>query len=162
MKKYTEKWLRYLSPCADGLAFAESCKFNFAKIYDTCQRGDWLIWLLRKTDNITKAQAVAIAITGARHILKLYEKKYPGDKRPRRAVAAAAKWLKNPTEQNRQAAYAAHAAYAVYAADATADAAVDAAAYVVDSAAYTAADTADAEHKWQANKIRRIVPNPFK
>ena len=70
------------------------------------------------------------------------------------------------------AAYA--AAYAAYAADAAAYAAADAAdaaayaadaaAYAADAAAYAAA-AADAarssERKWQADELRKLVPNPF-
>ena len=51
---YTIARLLAENPCADGLLFAKSCKFDFHKIYDTCERGDWLMWLLRKSGNLDK------------------------------------------------------------------------------------------------------------
>ena len=191
--KFTKEKLLSHSPCADGLSFAESLKFDFAKIYDTCDRGDWLIWLLRKSGNLDKLKAVELAIACAQRVLEIFEKKYPDDKRPRKAIEAALEWLKNPTENNRKSAAAAaatpptppppppptppppppptpphaaaarrrlrhrrlrrHAAAAAYAADA-ADAAYAAAAYATASKLK--------ERKWQSEKIREIIPNPFK
>jgi hypothetical protein len=178
--KFTKQQLLDLNPCRDGLEFAESYDFDSSKIYETCERGDWLIWLLRKTNTATESQVVLLACECAERVLVTYEKKHPGDKRPRQAIESARKWASDPTEENRSscrtadaAAYAAaDAADAVaYAADA-ADAAADAAAYAADAAAYVvaavAADAADAaaaratERKWQADKIREIIPNPFK
>jgi hypothetical protein len=89
----------------------------------------------------TKEDSVAKAIFAARLVLKIFEKKYPNDDRPRKAIEAAEKWLKNPTEENRAAADA-----AAYAAARAADAAAYAAARTADvaacAAAYAAADAA--------------------
>ena len=176
--KFTKEQLMQHSPCADGLAFAKSCDFDFSKIWNNCERGDWLIWLLRNSGNIDKPTAVKIAIACAEHVLAIFEKKYPNNKRSRKAIEAAIAWVKNPTEENRQAAAAAadaaDAAYAAYAAYAAADADADAAdatyaAYATYAAAYAAADAdaaADAyarisERKWQADKIRELVACPF-
>ena len=147
--KLTEKWLREQSPCTDGLAFAALCKFDFAKIYDTCERGDWLFWLLRKSNNLDKPKSVELAIACSEHVIGLYEKKNLNDKRPRQAIEAASKWLKEPTEKNRIAAAAAAHAAAAAAADAA------------DAAAYAAYAARLKERKWQADKIREIIPNPF-
>ena len=199
--KFTKKNLLDLNPCEDGLAFARLHKFDFPKIYAKCERGDWLIWWLRKTGNLDKPQAVKIAVACAEHVLPFFEKKYPNDKRPRLAIEAALEWIKNPTDENRAkcrtaaaAAYAAYAAAAAaaayaaaaaaayaaaaYAADAAADAAdaaadayaayaayaaaADAAAYAAYAAAADAAAAArKSEIKWQADKIREIIPCPF-
>ena len=170
--KFTKEQLLEHSPCADGLAFAATCKFDFAKIWNTCERGDWLIWLLRKSGNIDKPTAVKIAIACAEHVLASFEKKHPNVKRPRKAIEAAIEWVKNPTDENRKsaddaayaAAYAASyaASYAAYAADAAdADAAAYAAASAASAAAAADADGRGVERKWQADKIREIIPNPF-
>ena len=66
-----------------------------------------------------KPDSVAMAIYSAELVIGEYEKRYPDDKRPRRAIEAAKAWLENPTEENRAAASAAKAA-----ADAAASAAV--------------------------------------
>jgi branched-subunit amino acid aminotransferase/4-amino-4-deoxychorismate lyase len=175
--KITKKQLLKFNPCRDGLAFAESCNFDFSKIYETCERSDWLIWLLRKTNAITKPQAVLLACECAEHVLAIYEKKFPADKRPRQAIEAARKWVSDPTEENRSKCRAAYAAYASASASASAAASAYASAAYA-SAAYAAADAASAsaaayasaasdaarttERKWQADKIREIILNPFK
>ena len=141
--KLTKPEFLDLHPCSDGRKFAADCKFNFVEIWETCPRGDWLIWLLRNTKQIAKPQAVEIAIACAERVLPIYEKKNPADKRPRLAIEAAANYLKTPSEANRKAYAAAYAAYA--------------AAY----AAYAADAARATERKWQADKIRSLIPNPF-
>jgi len=44
-----------------------------------------------------KRTAVRIAVGCARHVLRFYAKKCPGDTRPRQAIEAAAKYLRTPT-----------------------------------------------------------------
>lgn len=58
----------------------------------------------------TQKDSVALAIYAAELVIKMYEKEYPNDDRPRKAIEAAKKWLKKPSV------YAAHAAHAAYAA----------------------------------------------
>jgi hypothetical protein len=75
------------------------------------------------------------AIKAAEGVLPLFEKRRPGDDRPRKAIEAAKERLANPSKAD--AADAAYAAYAAYAADAaSAASAADAAyaAYAVDAA----------------------------
>lgn len=55
----------------------------------------------------TKKDSVALSIFAAKLTLKNFEKIYPNDKRPRHAIEAALKWLKNPTEKNESAAWSA-------------------------------------------------------
>jgi len=54
-----------------------------------------------------KKYSVALAIFAAEMTLQNYEKKYPNGDLPHKAIEAAKKWLKNPTEENRLAANAA-------------------------------------------------------
>jgi hypothetical protein len=108
------------------------------------------IWVLTKFLN--KDQGVKAAIKIAKTTLNIFESKYPDDKRPRQALEAAEKWLNEPTEANRDAAYtaadaaaaAADAAAAAAAADAAAAAAYAAAAAAAYAAAAAAAYAADA------------------
>ena len=172
--KLTKEKILALNPCHSGLVFAESCDFDAVKIWNTCPRGDWMIWLLRKTQSIDRQTSVKLACLCAEHVLSIYESKYPDDKRPRLAIESAKAWADNPTDEKlalvklaaegawkaRRSAYpaayaAGYAAYAAYAA-AYAAAADDASAF----AAYAAADAA-AERKWQADKIRELIPCPF-
>ena len=57
-----------------------------------------------------KKDSVALAIYSAELIIDNFEKVYPDDKRPREAIEAAKRYLKDPSEKNRSAASAASAA----------------------------------------------------
>lgn len=76
----------------------------------------------------TKEDSVALAIFAAEQVVEIYEERYPGDLRPRKAIEAAKAYLENPTD----ATDAADAAYA----------AADAAAYTARAAARAAAEAA--------------------
>jgi len=54
-----------------------------------------------------KEDSVALAIYSAELVLKNFEKVYPNDKRPREAIEAAKRYLKELTEENRSAAWSA-------------------------------------------------------
>ena len=58
----------------------------------------------------TKKDSVALAVYSSELCLDDFEKIYPKDKRPREAIEAAKKWLKNPTKVNRSAARSAESA----------------------------------------------------
>lgn len=99
-----------------------------------------------------KKDSVELAIYAARLVLKYFEKKYPKDKQPRKAIEAAEKYVKNPTEKNRLAARAAAgdsagavgAAWAARAAGDSARAAGAAARDAARDAAWAAGDAARA------------------
>ncbi len=100
-----------------------------------------------------KKDSVSLAIYAAELVIDIYEKKYPNDDRPRRAIEAAKAYLKKPSQTADAAYAAADAAYAAadaahataYAAHATADAA-HATAYAAHATAYAAHATAYAAH----------------
>ena len=74
-----------------------------------------------------KMVSVKWAVYCARSVLNIYEKKYPNDNRPRKAIESAEEWLKNSTEENKIAAKAARADWAAEAAARAAEAAARAA-----------------------------------
>ena len=47
-----------------------------------------------------KKDSVSLSIFVAELVLNIFEKKFPNDKRPREAIAAAKNWLKNPTAES--------------------------------------------------------------
>ena len=113
-------------------------------------RNDWANWLIVRL--MTHDQKVRYAIYAAEQVLSIYEKKYPADDRPRKAIQAAKNYLKNKSTKNKQAAaaaYAAAAADAAYAAAGAYDAAA-AAAYTAYAAAYAAAAAAAAAGAYDA------------
>ena len=178
-------------PCIDGAKWAKQYT-TFADVYDNCQRGDWLMWMLNKANKIKPEQARLLAIEFAERVLPIWEAKHPNDDRPRKAIDAA----KNSSNHIISAAYS---AYSAYTADVAARAATAAAARAAAYAAYTAASAADAvayandavyaadastytaaysayaaeysalaandtssEQKWQADRIREVIQNPWR
>jgi len=143
--------LRKLKPCESGYKW---CHKNFKKGQNDLaevlrnlnndNHYDWANWLIVR--HMTYEQQIKYAIFVAEQVIDIFEKKYPKDDRPRKAIEAAKEYLKTKAAYAAAyAAYAADAADAAYAADAAADAAYAAAdaAYAADAAAY-AADAADA------------------
>src|ERR1035441_9472709 len=158
-----EQFLK-LEPC--DLSFAESCDFDWKKMWRTCERSDWLFWALNQTQILTKKQSVEIAIAYARHTLPIFEEKYPEDLRPRKAIEAAENWLRDPSaesaaraESSASAAWAASAARAARAAwAARAESATWAAwAESAESSASAAWAASAEEQKWQCDKIRAEI-----
>ena len=104
----------------------------------------------------TKKDSVSLAIFSAKLVIGIYEKQYPNDDRPRKAIEAAVRYQKNPTKKNRLAAYtaanAAHAAaYAAYAATNAANA-----------AAYTAYAAHAADYAATIKKIKQFFVKQVK
>jgi hypothetical protein len=141
MKTKELKILKSFSPCEDALIWAKGYK-TLQDAWNACQRSDWMMWWLKKPGTDKKI-SVQLAVLFVERVLPVYEAKYPNDDRPRKAIAAAKRWLDDPTEDNRLSADAAAAdaaaAYAANAASAAAYAAASAA-----NAAYAAADASGA------------------
>lgn len=67
----------------------------------------WSEMRIIKWKKWTKKDSVSLAIYAAELVIDIFEKEYPNDKRPRNAIEAAKKVLKNDTAKNRAAAKAA-------------------------------------------------------
>ena len=77
------------------------------------ERGDKQCWEYMGIVELyewTKKDSVALSIFAAELILDNYEKQYPNDKRPREAIEAAKKVLKDDSKKNRSAARSAWSA----------------------------------------------------
>ena len=138
--KLTSKWLKEKSACSGGIAWFEKCGLASSvpvlKKLISEDHLDWANWLIVRL--MDRKQKIQYAIFAAESVLEVYEKRRPGDDRPRKAIEAAKAVLQYDSAANRKAAAAyAAAAYAAYAA---ADAA--AAAYAAYAAAADAADAA--------------------
>jgi len=155
--KLTNGWLEKKRACRSGMEWfnnqeeTDSVKVSRAllkeKKYRDCN------WLVVRVMN--KKQEVQYAVFSAELVINIFEKKYPDDKRPRKAIEAAKNYISNPCRKTRaaaaaattaayDAAYADDAAYAAATAAAYAAAADDAAAYAAYAAAAYAADAAAA------------------
>jgi hypothetical protein len=168
----TKKQIKDLDPCTDAWKWYLKEKHDKKTtdllallLITNAENASWARWLFTRL--MTVRERREIAIFAAEQVLPIFEKKYPKEFRPRKAIEAAKAVLKNDTPKNRKAAYAAaDAAYAAYAA-AYANAAYAAAyaAYAAAYAAYAAVYAADAaayaadaaRNKMQKTIIRKAV-----
>ena len=96
----------------------------------------WQEMRILKAYRWTKKDSIALAVYSAELVIGNFEKEYPDDDRPRKAIEAAKKVLENDTSENRDAARSA-AESAELAAQS-----VESAAWSARSAAWVAADEA--------------------
>jgi hypothetical protein len=149
--KITVKWLEKNNACNDGIKLFQSIFGDSAELKEVINYNiknkssieyQYCNWILIKKMN--HDQRIKYAIFAAERVLYIFENSYPDDNRPRNAIKAAKKYLKNKSAKNQIAAYEAYTA-ADAAADATAGAATAyAAAYAAHAAhaAYAAAHAA--------------------
>jgi len=153
--KITLKWLKSQKACDEAIEkFKNQKETDFLKLMSLLikkNKLDWANWLIVR--KMKYKQYVSYAVFAAEQVIDIFEKKYPNDKRPRKAIEAAKKCIKNPSKKNKIAAHAAAyaadeavtyaATYAAYAADyAAAYAAAYAAHAAAEAAAYAAAHAA--------------------
>jgi hypothetical protein len=109
--KITSGWLKRKEACKDGYDyFVRKYKTGteLTVLLEGLQKDgkqDWAWWVLKNA--LKKPQSVEIAVYAAESVLQIFEKKYPEDKRPRKAIETAKAWLKNPCEETRMAAWSA-------------------------------------------------------
>ena len=136
----------------------DSTKQNDKECWSEMRIISWKKW--------TKKDSVSLAIFAAKLVLRNYEKEYPDDLRPRQAIKAAKKILKNDTERNRSAESAESAESAARSAESAARSAESAArsarsaawsAESAESAAWSAAWSAEsaASAAWSAASAAR-------
>ena len=149
--KLTKQWLKNKNACKEGVEWFDKQK-NHDDLFLLNElikenKLDWANWFI--AHRLQRLKTIQYAIYAAKQVLPIFEEKYPDDKRPRKAIEAATKYIKNPTKKNKEKAYVAaneayEAANEVYAAYAAAYAAAWAAARVVAravaDATYAAAD----------------------
>jgi hypothetical protein len=151
--------------CDEAKLWASNKSWN--EIYNTCHRGDWLLWLFKLT-NPNDLQAITLAkahcANTVRHLMK--------DERSKNAIDVAIAFGNgNATREELNAAYdadadaaaaaayaAAYAAAAAYDADAAADAAYDAAAaYAAAARTKNQLETADICRQYLPIEIWNIL-----
>lgn len=144
-EKEFQQLLNDLNACEEAVEWAEGK--DWKEVYETCERGDWLLWLLAKTGNDHRLLTLAKAKC-AETVLHLMK-----DERSKKAVKVAIDYGNNNATKEQLKDAAAAAAAAADAAYAAADAAYAAAAAY---AAYAAAETK--KHlKLCADIIRSVV-----
>ncbi len=142
--KITNKWLKKNNACLEGISWFEDCgeTYSVAVIEKLIsqEKLEWANWLI--SNLLDRKGQIKFAVFSAQQVIDIFEKKFPNDKRPRKAINAAIKVLKDNSEINGDA-WAAEAAgaAALDARDAARDAAWDAA-RAARAAALAAGDAA--------------------
>ena len=157
--KITKEWLAEKNACQDGLDWFTKQNKEFEPIpllYLLIKENqlDWANWLIVRV--MEYKQYVSYAVYAAEQVIDIFEKEFPDDKRPRTAIEAAKKCIKNPSDENKkEAANASSAAYnAAYSA---ANSAANSAASAADSAAWGAVNAADSAADRSAYRAARAA-----
>jgi hypothetical protein len=157
--KVTKRWLENRDACSEAVdAFCSQKERELIPLLRKMIRADkldWANWLIVRKMN--RRQLVRYAVYAAEQVIDNYEKEYPDDDRPRKAIQAAKRYIKNPTAQNKLAARSA-------AADAWSSArsaeSAESAARSAESAAWSAARSAASaawSAAWSAESAGRAV-----
>ena len=109
------EFLKKHKACAEGLDWVtkkgllDLDDVAFAKALLKGEKHDWALWYLEH--KLTKKQQIQFkqycakdACKNARKVLPDFERVYPNNDVPRKAIEAAEAWIKDPTEANRLAA----------------------------------------------------------
>jgi hypothetical protein len=153
--------IRDFLPCSDAAAYAAQ-HTDPAEAWESCERGDWLLWLAARA-GVDRRDLVRASCAVARRALQHVPE---GESRPRIAIETAEAWARREVTIAAVRDAAADATFAsADAAAAYASAAADAAAAYASAAAYDAADAstaayaaadaaADAAYAARANSLR--------
>jgi len=136
MKEFTEQ-LKQMHACSDAIEWSDGKTLREA--WETCPRGDWMLWLAArlKVDHRKLTLAKGLCANTVRHLMK--------DERSLKAVDVAIAYGRGNATAEELYAAAASAYDAYAAADAAYAAAADAAADAAAAAATAAAADADAD-----------------
>ena len=144
--------------CSEGIIWVKENKIKSdSQAWRELHRSDWMIWLAEKRGIWNKLDPTKLRLFAcdcAEQALPTYEKDYPDDKRPRKAVETARLFAEGKATQKELAAAGA-AAW-----DAARAAAWAAAGDAARAAAWDAAG--DAARTYQADRLRMYFPDPFK
>jgi hypothetical protein len=110
--KITKEWLNGKRACKEGFDWWEKhAEANVKKLALRLVKEnhfDWANWMLTRI--FDKTQNIKYAIFAAEQVIGIYEKDYPKDDRPRKAIEAAKDYLKKSNANAAKAAKAAKAA----------------------------------------------------
>jgi len=159
MKTLTVNWLKKQRACEEAIQWFKNQPLknpidiinHFIKTKEHLDWGNWLIVRL-----MTHKDKIRYAVFAAKQVLSIYEKKYPDDLRPRKAIEAAEKCLKYGSQKNNNIIAAANdAAYITYITYSNTAAAYSACA--AEAAPYTAATYAAAAVANHVEKQKLLI-----
>ena len=104
--KITKEWLEEKGACGEGKDWFSSQSSSFIcpviRKLVVLERFGWANWTITRA--MTHEQNVRYACFSALQSIENFERLFPDDDRPRKAIEAALKWADNPTEENKVAA----------------------------------------------------------
>jgi hypothetical protein len=121
--KITKRWLKKWDACDDEYEWYIAQKTEDAeKLYRVSlkeKKYSAINWVIAR--KLKKIDRVRYALYAAKQVIDVFEKKYPKDDRPRKAIEAAENYIRRPSSEAAAAAsssssYAAYASAAAYAA----------------------------------------------
>ena len=135
-------------PCREALEWYNK-QPNFQTAWETCYRGDWMLWFATKigVNDRLITLAKGYCANTVRHLMQ--------DESSKRVVDMAIKYGKGEISRDELTSFIVAAAYAAYAADAYAAAYAAAAAY--DAAAAYAADAKKENQRQTANICKKYL-----
>jgi len=112
--KITTEFLTSINACTKGKEWVAKYKDKepvaVIKHLVADDKWDWANWLIVRI--MQYSEYVDYACFAALQVIDIYERQYPGDDRPRKAIEAAQRCVDNPSEENKAAGEAARAAEA--------------------------------------------------
>ena len=111
MRDYMLEWLKKHKACEEGIAwYKNQPKKDLRSLYksiinDDSANLDWASWYI--VHKLPKLKKIQYAVYAAKQVIEIFEQQHPNDPRPRRAIMAAEKYIKNPSKKNANAADAA-------------------------------------------------------
>ena len=161
--KITKEWLKEERACSDGYKWSIDTLKNkpmedklFVKKLVKCEHYDWANWIFERI--FSKKQSVQYSIFAAEQVIFNFEKKYPNDDRPRKAIEAAKLVLEKDTEKNRSAASAAaSAAWSAARSAASAESARSAAWSARSAASAASAASAESAESAESEMQKKII-----
>ena len=149
--KITLEFLNKIYACPEDITFVKENKLIGLEVVDFIEKLIELdklqlaSWLTARA--LSKVDRVRYAVFAAEQVLHIFEEKYLGDDRPRKAIEAARFYINNPSvTASRAVAAAARDAYDAYAYAAASVAYAPSRVAAAAHAAYDAAHVADAAH----------------
>ena len=143
--------LREWNACEEGYAFSvKSGATTLAQLWDKLERPDWMLWLADKKGLKLDEKGLRLfACECAEEVLLIYEREYPKDSRPRKAIETARRYANGEAtlEELDAAEDAARDAAEDAAEDAARAAALDARDAALDAAEAAAWAAAEADRK---------------
>ena len=138
IKRIDNRWLKKWNACSEGVDWFNAQKerepIAVLKALMAVNKLDDANWVIVRL--MSREQRIRYACYAAKQVLHSFEEKYPDDKRPREAINAALRCIKNNTPENKSAARSA-ARSAAWSAESAVESAA-AAAWSAESAASAA------------------------